>query len=62
LHSAYNDATQNFIQSAHQAKTCVHAYTVNQPDVMQQLFSAGVDGIFTDDPLLAHKVMANLPS
>jgi glycerophosphoryl diester phosphodiesterase len=58
LHPAYNDATLNLIKSAHQAKCRIQPYIVNQPDVMQQLFSAGVDGIFTDDPLLAQKVLA----
>jgi glycerophosphoryl diester phosphodiesterase len=58
LHTAHSDVTPNLIQTAHQAKCRIHAYTVNQPDIMRQLFTAGVDGIFTDDPLLAHKVLA----
>jgi len=58
LHPHYNDITPNLIQIAHHAKCRIHAYTVNQPDIMQQLFIAGVDGIFTDDPLLAQKVFA----
>jgi len=57
LHPAYSDVTPNLIQIAHQAKCRIHAFTVNQPDIMQQLINVGVDGIFTDDPLLAHKVL-----
>ncbi len=59
LHPARSDVTLNLIQIAHQAKCRIHAYTVNQSDMMQQFFIAGVDGIFTDDPLLAHKVLTN---
>jgi len=58
LHTAHSDVTLNLIQTAHQTKCRIHAYTVNQPDIMQQLFTAGVDGIFTDDPILAHKVLS----
>ena len=58
LHPDYEDLTVNMIQIAHKARCRIHTYTVNQPDSMQQLFTAGVDGIFTDDPLLAKKVLA----
>jgi glycerophosphoryl diester phosphodiesterase len=57
LHPHYSDITPNLIRIAHQAKCRIHAYTVNQPDIMQQLINIGVDGIFTDDPLLAQKVL-----
>jgi glycerophosphoryl diester phosphodiesterase len=58
IHPFYKDITSNLVQIAHQAKCRVHAYTVNQPNIMQQLFTAGVDGIFTDDPMLGKKVLA----
>jgi glycerophosphoryl diester phosphodiesterase len=58
LHPAQSDVTPNLIQTAHQAKCRIHVFTVNQTDVMQQLFTAGVDGIFTDDPLLVQKILA----
>jgi glycerophosphoryl diester phosphodiesterase len=57
MHPFYKDVTSNLIQIAHQARCRIHAWTVNQPEIMQQLFNAGVDGIFTDDPLLAKKVL-----
>lgn len=57
LHPAFSDVTPRLIQTAHQASCCIHTYTVNQPDDMRQLFYAGVDGIFTDDPILARKVL-----
>jgi glycerophosphoryl diester phosphodiesterase len=37
-------------------------YTVNQPADMQRLFSMGVDGIFTDDPVVAMKELADFRS
>jgi len=58
LHPAQSDVTPNLIQTAHRAKCRIHVFTVNQTDVMQQLVITGVDGIFTDDPLLAYKVLA----
>jgi glycerophosphoryl diester phosphodiesterase len=58
LHPAHSDVTLKLIQIAHQAKCRIHVYTVNQLEIMQLLFTAGVDGIFTDDPLLARKVLA----
>jgi glycerophosphoryl diester phosphodiesterase len=58
LHPAQSDVSLNLIQTAHKAKCRIHTYIVNQPDLMQRLFSAGVDGIFTDDPVLAQKVWA----
>lgn len=59
LHSSFKDVTSYLIQSTHQAKSRIHAYTVNQPEQIQQLYRAGVDGIFTDDPLLARKILAD---
>lgn len=59
LHPAESDVTNQLIHTAHQAKCRIHTYTVNQPDRMQQLFSAGIDGIFTDNPVLALKVLAD---
>lgn len=59
LHPAYDDITPSLIQSARQFGCRIHTYTVNQPELMVELFRAGVDGIFTDDPHLAKKVIAD---
>ncbi len=58
LHSSYLDVTSHLIQTTHQAKCQVHAYTVNQPERIVELFDCGVDGIFTDDPQMAIKIIA----
>jgi glycerophosphoryl diester phosphodiesterase len=54
----YVDVTPKMIKAVHRANSQIHAYTVNQPETMQQLFTIGVDGIITDDPPLAQKVLA----
>ena len=38
------------IADAHQRELALYVYTVNDPDEMQQLIAAGVDGIFSDYP------------
>jgi glycerophosphoryl diester phosphodiesterase len=35
----------------------VSVYTVNREEEMQRLFALGVDGIFTDDPILAQSAL-----
>jgi len=60
LHSNYVDVTPKLIHSVHRANSRIHVYTVNQADSMQQLFTTGVDGIFTADPLLANKVLSEI--
>jgi glycerophosphoryl diester phosphodiesterase len=57
LHPNYEDVSPYLIQAAHQAKCRIHPYTVNQPEMIRKLINAGVDGIFTDDPLLAKKIL-----
>jgi glycerophosphoryl diester phosphodiesterase len=59
FHPNYEDVNPSLVQFAHSAKCLVNTYTVNQPDVMMQVITAGVDGIITHDPLLAHEIIAN---
>ena len=60
LHSACGDVTPELVLAAHKVKARINAYTVNQPDMMQRLFELGVDGIFTDNPPLAQKALAEI--
>lgn len=55
LHPEKRDANPSLVQKVHRSGRRVYVYTVNQPQEMQQLFQIGVDGIFTDDPLLAQQ-------
>jgi glycerophosphoryl diester phosphodiesterase len=52
-----NEATPRFIQNVHHRGKRVHVYTVNDSQDMLRLFLNDVDGIFTDDPPLAIKVL-----
>ena len=56
LHPAIRDVTPRLVENAHRRKQCVNVWTVNQARDMQRLFALGVDGIFTDDPVLALQV------
>lgn len=56
LHPELKDVTVKLIARQHTRGRRVHTWTVNKPEDMAQLFQWGVDGIFTDDPLLAQKI------
>ncbi len=60
LHPAWMNTTPALVRNNHRHGYRVHPYTVNDPDTMRALFTIGVDGIFTNDPLLAHKVIAEM--
>lgn len=57
LHPAHQDVTPRLLQSAHRRGHKIIAYTVNQAEDMRRLFALGVDGIFTDDPMLALNIL-----
>lgn len=59
LHPEYRDVSQHLIDSVHRVKSRVHAYTVSQPEDIKQLFNAGVDGIFSPNPVLARKILSD---
>lgn len=56
LHPNLKDVTPQQVQRVHRLKGRVHVWTVNREADMRHLFGWGVDGIFTDDPLLAVRV------
>jgi glycerophosphoryl diester phosphodiesterase len=55
FHPELQDASQELINRVHQSGHRVHVYTVNNVKDMCRLYSYGVDGIFTDDPILARE-------
>ncbi len=57
LHIASKDATPGLIKRLQRDQRKVFVYTVNLENEMLRLFEMGVDGIFTDDPLLARRVL-----
>lgn len=57
LHPWYGWATAELIDEAHDAGLVVNAWTVDEPEVMVELASRGIDGIVTNVPDLAHEVL-----
>ena len=51
-HPFITDVTASLVERAHSKGRRVHVWTVNDPADMHRLRSIGVDGIFTDDPLI----------
>jgi glycerophosphoryl diester phosphodiesterase len=60
LHIARQDAGQEIVSSTQRRNHRLHVYTVNDGKEMASLFQIGVDGIFTDDPPLARRVLAGI--
>lgn len=57
IHPELRDVSRPFLDRAHLRGYRVHVYTCNDATTMRWLFSLGVDGLFTDDPLLAHQIL-----
>jgi len=57
LNPELSDATPKRIQDTHKKGRKIFVYTVNREEDIRRLFEAGVDGIFTDDPILARNVL-----
>ncbi len=57
LHPELGDVTEELVEVTHQRQSRMFVYTVNQAEDMQRLFELGVDGILTDDPVLARQSM-----
>jgi glycerophosphoryl diester phosphodiesterase len=60
LHVEKSDAIQPLVDKIHRRRRKINVYTVNAESDMESLFLIGVDGIFTDDPPLARRVLANI--
>jgi glycerophosphoryl diester phosphodiesterase len=57
IHVEKSDVSPKFVSSSQQTGLRVHVYTGNDHDEIATLFSLGVDGIITDNPLLARQVL-----
>jgi hypothetical protein len=49
--------TRGFVRRCHAAGTGVHVWTVNRPDEMRQLLELGVDGLISDFPAIARRIV-----
>lgn len=57
LHPEASDAQPALVNGVHRRGGRVFVWTINTPAEMSRTFGIGVDGIFTDDPLLAQKTL-----
>ncbi len=57
IHPYYTDVNRSSLAWEHRRGRRVNAWTVDDPDVMRRLFKMGIDGIITDDPRLARRVL-----
>ena len=62
LNPDLSDVTAPLVENAHKRDKKVLVYTVNRQEEMQRLFGLGVDGIFTDDPILARQALDANPA
>ena len=53
-----NALTEEFIARVHRLGMRVHVWTINEREDMERIIAMGVDGIFTDDPVLLHSVLS----
>lgn len=58
LHISLKDTKPGLVRRLHHDQRKIFVYTVNLEKDMRRLFEMDVDGIFTDDPLLARRVLA----
>jgi glycerophosphoryl diester phosphodiesterase len=58
LHPEVRDVRPSLVKRVHRNGRKIFVYTVNEGEKMRRLFSLNVDGIFTDDPVLARQVLA----
>jgi len=53
LHPDISSVNSRLVQRVHKSGRRIHAYTANEPEVIQRLLNFGVDGFFSDDAALA---------
>lgn len=60
IHPYFTKATKSFIDRVHKEHRKVNTWTVDDPREIFRLVKDGVDGIITDDPLLAIRIRDGL--
>lgn len=60
LHPEARDVTPELVQRVHRQGKKIFVYTVNREEDMRRLFEWDVDGIFTDDPILAQGALKSV--
>jgi len=59
VHPYLADVTRETVEKEHRRGRRVNVWTVNEDKDIIRMFEAGVDGIFTDDPLKARQLLNN---
>jgi glycerophosphoryl diester phosphodiesterase len=49
--------TRGFVRRCHAAGVGVHVWTVNRPDEMRRLLELGIDGLISDFPAIARRIV-----
>jgi glycerophosphoryl diester phosphodiesterase len=57
LHPYWTDVNVGLVERVHAAGKLLNVWTVNAEADMQRMFSLGVDGLITDDPALALRLL-----
>lgn len=57
IHPYYKDVDAAYVQKQHTLGRKVNVWTVNRKDELQQMIKFGVDGLITDDPVLARSLV-----
>jgi glycerophosphoryl diester phosphodiesterase len=57
IHPELKDVTPQYIAKEHRSKRRINIWTVDDPVDLKWLIKAGIDGIITNDPLLALKIL-----
>lgn len=57
LHPSLSITDSKLVKLAHRNGYRIHVYTVNDANTINRMYEMGVDGIFTNDPLLARKIL-----
>ncbi len=57
-HPEFSDVSPKLLAHHHRRNRPVLAYTVNDPAALARLFTWGIDGVFTDDPVLGQEIRA----
>ncbi len=57
IHPFYKDIDRQYIEKQHRANRKVNVWTVNTEEEIKKMLQNNVDGIITDDPILAKKLI-----
>lgn len=57
IHPYYNDVDKRYIEKQHQKNRRVNVWTVNTETDIKKLLKDNVDGLITDDPFLARRLL-----